>query len=70
MLIFQVSMLGAAKLLRISQKLCHFKNSVLSFGGLTVLFSGDFNQLPAVCDRSLYREAFTATSLRQLTVTE
>jgi hypothetical protein len=63
-------MLGAAKLLRISRKLCRFKNSVLSFGGLTVLFSGDFNQLPAVCDRCLYREIFTATSLRPLTVVQ
>ena len=50
----EVSMGGCGKLARISEALCKAKSNVLSFGGLSVLFSGDFHQLPPVMDVPLY----------------
>ena len=50
----EVSMGGCGKLARISEALCKAKSNVLPFGGLSVLFSGDFHQLPPVMDVPLY----------------
>jgi hypothetical protein len=47
-------MLGCRKLAKISQALMKSKSCSLPFGGLHVLFSGDFHQLPPVGDRRLY----------------
>jgi PIF1-like helicase len=50
----EVSIGGCGKLARISEALCERKSDVLPFGGLSVLFSGDFHQLPPVMDVPLY----------------
>jgi hypothetical protein len=46
----EVSMAGSGKLARIAEALCKDKCNVLPFGGLSVLFSGDFHQLSPVID--------------------
>jgi PIF1-like helicase len=45
---------GLRKLPQISKKLCQAKGCAIPFGGLHVIFCGDFHQLPAVADRSRY----------------
>ncbi len=47
-------MVGCGKLAKISQALCKAKSNILPFGGLSVLFSGDFHQLPPLMDTALY----------------
>ena len=53
----EVSMLGCNKLTKISQALQKNKSNCLAFGGIHVLFSGDFFQLPAIGDVSLYHQS-------------
>ena len=53
----EVSMLGCVKLAKISQALQRNKSNSLAFGGIRVLFSGDFFQLPAIGDTSLYHQS-------------
>jgi hypothetical protein len=52
----EVSMLGCSKLVNISTALQKAKGNTLPFGGLYVLFTGDFHQLPPVRDTALYHE--------------
>jgi len=52
----EVSMLGCNKLTKISQALQKNKSNCLAFGGIHVLFSGDFFQLPAIGDISLFHQ--------------
>jgi hypothetical protein len=54
----EVSMLGCSKLAKISQALQKNKSNCLAFGGIHVLFSGDFCQLPAIGDVSLYHRSW------------
>jgi hypothetical protein len=54
----EVSMLGCNKLTKISQALQKNKSNCLAFGGIHVLFSGDFFQLPAIGDISLYHQSW------------
>ena len=56
LIIDEVSMLGCHKLRRISKALRRFKGNALPFGGLFVLFGGDFQQLKPVKDRRLFVE--------------
>jgi len=51
----EVSMMGCSKLHRISKALCKFKGSILPFGGLYVMFCGDFQQLKPVRDKPLFK---------------
>lgn len=53
----EVSMLGCSKLAKISQVLQKNKSNCLAFGGIHILFSGDFFQLPAIGDISLYHRS-------------
>jgi PIF1-like helicase len=52
----EISMGGCHKLRRISKALKRFKGNSLPFGGLYVLFIGDFQQLKPVKDRPLFVE--------------
>lgn len=54
----EVSMLGCSKLAKISQALQKNKSNCLAFGGIHILFSGDFFQLPAIGDISLYHRSW------------
>jgi len=54
-IIDEVSMLGCAKLAKVSKALRKNKSCALPFGGVYILFGGDFHQLPAVADKCLYR---------------
>jgi hypothetical protein len=54
----EVSMLRCTKLTKISQALQKNKSNSLAFGGIHVLFSGDFFQLPAIGDISLYHRSW------------
>jgi PIF1-like helicase len=54
LIIDEVSMVGCHKLSRISKALQRAKHSTLPFGGLFVLFGGDFHQLPPIQDKCLY----------------
>ena len=56
----EVSMLGCHKLAEISKRLSILKGSQLPFGGLNIIFYGDFHQLAPVQDRSLYTETSLA----------
>ena len=56
LIIDEMSMLGFSKLAKISSTLSRMKSCKLPFGGLFVLFSGDFHQLPPVKDRCLYHQ--------------
>src|ERR1700734_3486819 len=55
-------MLGCSKLVNISTALQKTKGNSLPFGGLYVLFTGDFHQLPPVRDTALYHGT-TATDI-------
>lgn len=57
----EVSMLGCNKLTKISQALQKNKSNCLAFGGIHVLFSGDFFQLPAIGDISLYHRTWRSS---------
>ena len=50
----EASMLGCKKLSKISNALCKIKGNDLPFGGLHVLFCGDFQQLKPVQDTPLF----------------
>lgn len=54
----EVSMLSCVKLAKISQALQKNKSNSLPFGGIHLLFSGDFFQLLAIGDISLYHQSY------------
>ncbi|KAH6887376.1 hypothetical protein BKA70DRAFT_1061205, partial [Coprinopsis sp. MPI-PUGE-AT-0042] len=49
-------MIGSNTLMRINEALCAVKKSSAPFGGMNVIFAGDFAQLAPVGDTSLYAE--------------
>ena len=58
----EVSMIGCRFLLRISKALTEAKESTASFGGINIIFAGDFAQLPPVCETRLFAHIDTAKS--------
>ena len=58
----EVSMIGCWFLLRISKALTEAKESTASFGGINIIFAGDFAQLPPVCETRLFAHIDTAKS--------
>jgi hypothetical protein len=59
LLIDEVSMIGCNFLLQISQALSEAKESSDLFGGLNIVFAGDFAQLPPVGQRGLIQKSVT-----------
>jgi hypothetical protein len=68
----EVSMISCKFLCRISEALSIAKGNMTTFGGVNVIFTGDFAQLPPVKETCLYSQINTrhreATTHRQQTV--
>ena len=56
----EVSMIGCHFLLQISQALTEAKQNTSPFGGINVIFAGDFSQLPPVGETRLFSHINTA----------
>ena len=54
LLVDEVSVIGRKMLVSIHEALCIAKGNDLPFGGVNIVFAGDFAQLPPVGQRSLY----------------
>lgn len=54
LIIDEVSMLGCALLHDINAALCEAKENTNLFGGINIIFAGDFAQLPPVAETKLY----------------
>ena len=65
LIIDEVSMLSQDMLNKISQALQLAKDNQLPFGGITVLFSGDFAQLPPIKGLALYQQSRIAKGTMQ-----
>ncbi|THU88127.1 hypothetical protein K435DRAFT_601678, partial [Dendrothele bispora CBS 962.96] len=52
-------MIGCGFLLKISKALCKAKQNALPFGGINIIFAGDFAQLPPVSDPRLFSQIKT-----------
>ncbi|KAG1860007.1 hypothetical protein C8R48DRAFT_802604 [Suillus tomentosus] len=52
-------MIGCNFLLQISEALCEAKENSDIFGGISIVFAGDFAQLPPVGQRGLHRKSIT-----------
>src|SRR5882757_644740 len=50
----EVSMIGCRVMLKLSQALNDAKENKLPFGGINIVFAGDFSQLPPVGDAKLF----------------
>ena len=50
----EVSMIGCSFLLKISKALTEAKQSTKAFGGINIIFAGDFAQLPPVGETRLF----------------
>jgi ATP-dependent DNA helicase PIF1 len=57
LVIDEVSMMGTALMRSLDTQLRRLKNSAKEFGGLSILFAGDFCQLPPVGAMSLMKES-------------
>jgi len=57
----EVSMIGCNLMLQIHEALCEAKENTLPFGGINIIFAGDFAQLPPVGDTRLYSHINTNT---------
>ncbi|THU76712.1 hypothetical protein K435DRAFT_585015, partial [Dendrothele bispora CBS 962.96] len=53
-------MIGCNFLLKISKALCKAKHNTSPFGGINIIFAGDFAQLPPVSDPRLFSHIKTA----------
>ncbi len=56
LIIDEISMVGANFIAKVHTQLCRIRGSSEVFGGLTVLFFGDFSQLPPVLDSPLWHD--------------
>jgi hypothetical protein len=65
----EVSMIGSRFLCQISEALTNAKGNTSAFGGINIIFAGDFAQLPPVGDDRLYAPLSTKTIARAATKT-
>ena len=56
LIIDEVSMIGCRLMLQIHEALCEAKENADPFGGVNIIFVGDFAQLPPVGDTKLYSQ--------------
>ena len=63
----EVSMLGCEMLHNVSRALTEAKGCTTAFGGVNVIFAGDFTQLPPIGDTRLYRDINTASVMAAAT---
>ena len=54
MFLDEVSMLDCMNLYKICNRMCKARQSDIPFGGVNVIFAGDFAQLPPVAGFALY----------------
>lgn len=59
LLINEVSMISCEFLMEISEALCDAKGNSSPFGGVNIIFAGDFAQLPPVLQARLYADPKT-----------
>src|ERR1700677_4939286 len=57
----KVSMIGSRFMCQISEALTNAKGNTSAFGGINIVFAGDFAQLPPVGDNRLYAPLSTKT---------
>ena len=57
----EVSMIGCEMLHKISRGLTDAKGCTTAFGGVNMIFAGDFAQLPPIGDTRLYKDVNTAS---------
>jgi len=57
----EVSMIGCEMMHKISRALTEAKGSTTAFGGINVIFAGDFAQLPPIGDTRLYKDINTTS---------
>ena len=63
LVIDEISMMGCSKFIELDNMLKKAKICDLAFGGLDVLLVGDFEQLPAVKQRSLHNALVLSTNV-------
>ena len=61
LLIDEVSMIGCEMLQKVSRALTEAKGNTTAFGGVNMIFGGDFAQLPPIGDTRLYKDMNTAS---------
>ncbi len=61
MFIDEVSMVGSKLLVQINNALCRAKEEQSAFGGVSIIFAGDFAQLPPVGDSRLFSRVRTSS---------
>lgn len=60
LMIDEVSMISCKLMLKIHEALCEVKENTKPFGGINIIFVGDFAQLPPIGDTRLYSHINTA----------
>jgi hypothetical protein len=61
LLIDELSMIGCEMLQKVSRALTEAKGVTTAFGGVNMIFAGDFAQLPPIGDTRLYKDINTAS---------
>jgi hypothetical protein len=61
LLIDEVSMIGCEMLQKVSRALTEAKGNTTAFGGVNMIFAGDFAQLPPIGDTRLYKDVNTTS---------
>ena len=63
----ELSMIGCEMLYNISRALTEAKGTTAAFGGINIIFAGDFAQLPPIGDTRLYKDVNTTSVMAAAT---